>query len=251
MGDAFTFNGTDVSTYGVTLVSRTVQAMADVSASWEQRGICQGGVHFGGQRAPKRWTDSCFIQASTESALRTYFDSFRTLVDPRGGDKLYVPDSEVYYTPSLQRGQYCRLNGPINATLVGFWCYQFELNWINVRGTEVDSSENTAANQSGTFNVTAGGNTYAHPTFTSTRIGGFVLTNNTTGESLTISAVPASDITINTWNRTITGTSGETTINLVGYMYPGGRFPRLQGATTNSFTISAGTVSLAWRNEWL
>lgn len=249
MADAFTFHGTDVSTLGVTVVSSTRQRMADVTFAWEQRGLSQGGVPMGGQRIPKRWTDNCYLVGTSAETLRTRMDTLCALIDPRHGDRLYVSDEESDLSASLQRGSYCRINGPINASFEGRWGYRFELNWINVRGTDVGATENTDLSNSGTFNVSVGGNTYAYPVYTFST-GSFTLTNNTTGESMTV-ASPATDVVVNTWNKTITGTVAGSSANIIGFLTPGGSFPRLQGGTTNSLTLSLGTVDLAWRNEWL
>lgn len=251
MGDAFTFNGVDAGSYGVTVVSRTTQVLADVTESYFQRGISEGAVDFGGTRQPKRWTDNCYMVADDEAELRTYMDALCGLIDPRNGPRLYVGGSEANLAEAVRRGQYCRVNGPINASLVGFWAYQFQLNWINIRGTELSAAESASNGNSGSFNIAAGGTAYAYPTYVCSA-SSFTLTNTTTGEAIQIIGDPSmSNITLNSWNRTATATIGSTVYNILGYMTPGGKFPRLQPGVTNAFTISSGTVSLTWRNEWL
>jgi len=251
MADAFTYGSTVMSTYGVYVTSSTMPGMADVVVNDQQRGISEGGVNFGGTRKPKRWTDNCYLVASSFNELRTRMDTVCSALNPRGGDQLYVPDFESFVDSGYRRGAYCRLNGPIDVTLVAKWCYQFTLNWLNLRGTDVASTISTLAGQSGTFNVTVGGNAYAYPTYTCTG-DNFTLTNNTTGEALQILYASASDsVVIDTWAKTITRVSGTDSYNALGFMVAGGQFPRLQGGVTNSLTISTGTVGLSWRNEWL
>ena len=123
MGHSFTYNGTDFSTYGVTVTGRTVPG----SASWDTpiRPVAgrHGGVAGVGYLSPLDISLPCLVEAASSTALQDNLDNIRA--------SLAVTEDKLLSLDSISgRGWYSRAIGGYDVNMLGPTSCMIRLDFV-------------------------------------------------------------------------------------------------------------------------
>ena len=274
MPNSFSYDGTDMSNYGLTLLPYDEPWMPKplLSKSRPPQGAAEfHGVNF----LEGIITLECLVKGSSTSDLHTKRDAIVLKLNPKLGNK------RIDLHEITDRFWYGRLISSIRAPQKGDRNTRFGLTFETVNAahsTTLDDDTFAIVSDPDTFDVDSGGaiggTEYAHPTWyvrntTGSMVtGNIVLANTTTGETLTWSGIFEDDrwlrigredaagrflYTLGKSDSTGADPTAETYSNVMSG-YVSGDWPRLKPDVQNAMSItglSAGTVRWLYRDRFI
>lgn len=267
MVHSFTLGGTDMSSYGLTVITpSTYPLYPDARMDVDQYGGADGAALSTAYRKPLYLHLECVVKGKDNTTLRSYMDSIKSVLDIENGEQLLILDDE-------DRAWYAKLHNPIQPQ-VRRGHYVIQLAFIIPSGYAVEKTETTGTQQTidadpktlyvpAAAGSTVGGTADCPPTITlintdATTLSDITITNETTSQEMnwTGALVQNAQLKITSETGAVErSTDGGTTWSEVGSSLRGGDpFIELAGGSRNEFTIEGfvgGTFDITYRGRYL
>lgn len=251
MAASFSFNGTDLSTYGLHCGYPLISKAQEISYAQLYRRARKIGVTV----PPIEIALECDVTAASHSALVTALDSIRAVLDT---------DEECNLAIDIISGRYWKTYFknimPIEETAVSWtgMIIFLALDPAAYASSETDNDYNVDADPD-TIVEAAGGNYEIEPVFTLAAGENLtdvtiILENDTTGEALTWDGSMSNTDTleIDVVNKVVK-LEGDAEDGMAG-LDPTSDFPRLEPNTNNSIIVtgfgSLGSLNITYRNRY-
>lgn len=277
MADAFTFDGTDMSGKGLTLMRHPRPLGGVQSTSFTDGGI-GGGRGDGGGTSHYTLTLPCIVEGASVSALQSNLDDIFRLTDPGevSEAKLTIDSISGRYFIAIREGTPEINHQNPTTALINI---AFGISTSAYDSTQVDSNDTsnpTISTDPDTFNITGVGGSapgtvvwYVRNTVGSD-VTGDIKANNTTlsefitwngtledGRWLKIGSEDSDGRYLYTFEKSTAGGADPTALSyadaISGITATGGDWPRLKASVTNAISIeglTSGTVRYQYRNRY-
>lgn len=258
MSNAFTFNSVDcgdTTNYGI-IVTKGNWAYIPTPKIDYQNIPFGGAISYKHYYQPRKFNLNCIISGTSHSDLESKIQKISTLFAQTSEKPIKFDNFRssyfwnVRYTGGLETSKYINTN-TLETNL------EFTASDpIGFDSSNISSTKNITST-SFSFSELTTGNYYAKPIYIihGTSSGTISLVNNTTSETFGYSFAMSNaylkiDSELQYASFSFDGISYGNTM-----AYVSGRFPRLSGGTTNSFTLngvnSGGTISISYNNRIL
>ena len=242
---SLTFNGIDLSTYGLVVTNQNLDIFKQVPDAVQ---LINKAYEFGNTRIPKSADIKIVVIGTTHDDVKNKLDSIKSVLNERDSKHLILgTQTDRYYI-----ARFVSLDGAFISPLafagtLSFMCYDPLAYSIN----ETSSNFSIDADPK-TITETAGGTAYIEPVFTlvaDTDLTGTIKVENLeTSEELQWTGMLATgedlEIDVESWIVKKAGIPDMATVS--------GQFPRLlQGSNRIKVTAFSGSLNIKYRNRYV
>jgi len=257
VANAFTFDGTDFSTLGVTYLTAVPGVLPSPKFARDSVGFRDLSVG-GASTFPERTISiALHVHGTSASDLRDKLDSIALALSSREDAALSLDNwPSRYWMARVGSEVRPQPMGPLAAACeIEFVCAD-PFGYASVESTDDDTIEAAASHE---FSLVVGGTAPALPVFVvvpTAASAPVVISNETTGEKISWeNALAATDqIRINCSTQYIDVADQATETYDASMLNVAGRFPTLAPGVTNNLIISgvpSGAVGTTWRNRYM